>query len=115
MQFKMNDRIWEIQELTQEQMKERLKDNGEEPNEGRYYGLTFFNTQKIYIDKDLCSGQKRQTLMHELMHCYIGCYITTDNKEFCEEDVCNISGNSHNIIHKIVSDYFNKFNQTPID
>jgi hypothetical protein len=39
------------------------------------------------------------------MHCYIGCYLY-EFKSFDEENVCNISANSHDIIHKIVEDYF---------
>ena len=51
--------------------------------------------------------QKEQTLKHELMHCYIGCYLFNSEKEYTEEDLCNISANSHDIIHEIVKQYFN--------
>lgn len=62
---------------------------------------------RVY-DKDLCLDQKKQTLKHELMHCYIGCYLFNVEKEYTEEDLCNISSNSHDIIHKIVEQYFKR-------
>lgn len=108
MKFKMNDREWEIIELSQEEIREKIREykyDGE-PKEGRYFGLTYLDNSKIYIDKDLCLDQKKQTLKHELMHCYIGCYLFNVEKEYTEEDLCNISSNSHDIIHKIVEDYF---------
>lgn len=108
MKFKMNDRTWEIKELSQEEIRQHIKDykyDGEPSETGKYYGQTYFDEQIIYIDKDLHIEQKRQTLMHELMHCYIGCYLY-DFKNFDEENVCNISANAHDMIHKIVEDYF---------
>jgi Zn-dependent peptidase ImmA (M78 family) len=113
MKFKMNDREWEIIELSQEEIREKIREykyDGE-PKEGRYFGLTYLDNSKIYIDKDLCLDQKKQTLKHELMHCYIGCYLFNVEKEYTEEDLCNISSNSHDIIHKIVEDYFKKDKQ----
>lgn len=106
--FKMNNRNWEIEELSQEQMREKFKEykyDGE-PSQGKYFGLTYQDTQKIYMDKDLHSQQKRQTLMHELMHCYIDCYLFDNCEKYGVEDLCNISANSHDIIHDIVEDYF---------
>ena len=49
---------------------------------------------------------KRKTLIHELTHCYIREYITHEEKNYSEEMVADISANSHDIIHKIVEDYF---------
>ena len=108
MKFIMNDRQWEIKEISQEEIRKHIKDykyDGEPSEIGRYYGQTYFDEQIIYIDKDLHIEQKRQTLMHELMHCYIGCYLY-EFKSFDEENVCNISANAHDMIHKIVEDYF---------
>lgn len=51
----MNNREWEIVELSQEDMQNHFKDykwDGE-PQKGKYFGLTYFDEQKIYIDKDL--------------------------------------------------------------
>ena len=61
--------------------------------------------KKIFIAEDLSQEQKRITLIHELTHCYIWCYGT--RFETCdEEDICNINMNSHDMINKIVEDYF---------
>ena len=109
MNFKINDREWAIVEKTQEELREifsNYKYDGE-PQQGKYFGLTYFDRQIIYLDKDLYYGQKKQTLYHELMHCYIGSFITSGNKVYNEEDLCDISANSHDIIHNIVEAYFN--------
>lgn len=108
MNFKINNRNWKIKELSQDEIKQHIKDykyDGE-PQDGRYYGQTYFDEQIIYLDKDLHPQQKRQTLMHELMHCYIGCYLFNNERNYIEEDLCNISANSHDIIHDIVKEYF---------
>ena len=70
------------------------------------YGLTKYDNHKIYINKELCFDMKRKTLMHELMHCYIEEYVSLELEDYKEETMCNISANSHDIIHKIVKDYF---------
>lgn len=109
MKFKMNNREWEIIELSQEEIRkyiEEYKYDGQPEEKGKYFGQTYFDEQKIYLDKDLHKDQKRQTLMHELMHCYIGSYLATNNNGYSEEYLCDISANSHDIIHKIVEDYF---------
>lgn len=109
MKFEMNNRIWEIKELSQDEMRETFTKYDDPSKTGRYFGLTYMDNSKIYIDKDLCLDQKKQTLKHELMHCYIGCYLfNDDNRNYTEEDLCNISANSHNIIHDIVEKYFKK-------
>lgn len=108
MKFKMNNREWEIIELTQDEIRQHISDYKYDgmPGDGRYYGQTYYDEQKIYLDKDLHIEQKRMTLMHELMHCYIGCYLFQNSKDYTEEDLCNISSNSHNIIHEITEKYF---------
>ena len=106
MKFKINNREWEIIELSQEKIKEKIKEyDGEVEEKGIYFGSTQTSNQKIYLDKDLCIDQKRQTLMHELMHCYIVCFLFS-TKNYDEEDLCNISANSHDLIHEIVEQYF---------
>lgn len=109
--FEMNNRKWEIIEKSQKEMKQSVSEHGDVPDDGRYFGLTYMDDQKIFIDKDICQEQKRQTLMHELMHCYIQCYVSNTISNFDEEMVCNISSNSHYIIHRIVEDYFKEVNK----
>lgn len=106
MKFKINNREWEIIELSQEEIKQKIKEyDGVVEELGIYFGSTQTANQKIYLDKDICIEQKKQTLMHELMHCYIVCFLFS-TKSYDEEDLCNISANSHDIIHDIVEKYF---------
>lgn len=72
----------------------------------RYYGITYCDTLKIYIDEDLPEARKKSTLIHELTHCYIDSYITHSEQEYSEEDVADIVSNSYDIIHEIVDEYF---------
>lgn len=101
--FKMNDRTLEIKEVDKEWLLEELKK--EYDNAVYCFGLTRYSTQVIYLNNGLCNDVKKQTLYHELMHCYIWNYIHSFS-EISEEALCDISANSHDIIHKIVEDYF---------
>lgn len=103
MKFKMNDRDWEIIEVDQNKMRELENDENEK---NTYFGLTVYESQIIYLWDGLHPQQKRQTLIHELFHCYVGCYYSFQETAYTEELVCNLVGNSHDIIHKIVEDYF---------
>lgn len=114
MKFKINNREWVIQELSQREIKEiqnkrngNKEDNLESVNP-RYYGVTFCDELKIILDKDLPIDRKRATLIHELTHCYIDNYITHSDKEYIEEDVADIVSNSYDIIHEIMDRYFNR-------
>ena len=105
MEFFMNGHEWELLEVSKEQIKEIYE---KEMNEEALmvYGLTKYDNHKIYINEELCFDMKRKTIMHELMHCYKEEYISLELDEISEETLCNISANSHDIIHKIVEDYF---------
>ena len=102
MKFKMNNCEYEIKEVTQEELQKEITDE----DDGYYYGQTRFRKQIILIDKDLSKERKRKTLIHELTHVYIREYLTTRDISPDEEVLCDISANSHDIIHKIVEDYF---------
>ena len=66
MEFKINDMTWKIEELSQEEIKtlqNKIKANEEENVKSlydRYYGVTYFDTLKIYLDKDLPKDRKRK-------------------------------------------------------
>ena len=63
MKFKINDSEWEIIELPQKEMKEELsKHYFKVEEQTRYYGKTYTDTHKIYLDKELCHDEKRRTL-----------------------------------------------------
>lgn len=114
MNFKMNNRNWSIKEISQEEIKtmQNKRRANEEENvksvNPRYYGVTYVDAQKIYIDKDLPEDRKRQVLIHELTHCYIAEYITHSEQKYEEEDVADIVSNSFDIIYEIIDNYFSK-------
>ena len=104
----MNSREWEILEVDQNTLQKLSENyNGETGEDGVFFGSTYHHIQKIYLWKELCLEQKKQTLLHELMHCYIECFIS-GAKSYDEEALCNISSCSHDVIHEIVENYFQK-------
>lgn len=116
MKFTINNLNWQIKEISQEQIKTILnqrrntKDEDTKNTETRYYGITYHDELTVYLDKDLHQDRKKKTLIHELTHCYIGAYITHQEKTYDEEMVADIVSNSYDIIHKIVDKYFNRAN-----
>ena len=103
MKFKMNRSEYEIKEVKQEELM-RYK----EEEDGYYYGQSHFIEHEIWIDEGLPYERKKRTLYHELMHVYIREYLTTRDIEPNEEVMCDISANSHDMIHEIVEEYFNR-------
>ena len=105
--FEINGMHWNICQLSQEEIKSTMnkRRNNEEDDiksvDKRYYGITLFDELAIYIDKDLPLDRKKKTLLHELTHCYIGSYITHQEKQYDEEMVADIFSNSYEIITKI--------------
>lgn len=109
MVFKMNNHEWEIIGLSKKEIKEIYQEEMQE-EVLMVYGLTKYDNHKIYINNELCYDMKRKTLMHELMHCYKEEYVSLELDSIDEETLCNISANSHDIIHEIVEDFFNRTN-----
>lgn len=101
MKFEINGRTWNILRKTQQEMFDYYK----EDNVGYYYGQTHFKTQEIWISDDITKDQLPKTLFHELMHCYIRMYITTQDLEYNEESLCDISSNAYDKITKIIEKY----------
>ena len=105
MKFQMNNNEWEIKEITKQYLVDRY--NSEHEQKCYYaFGLTDYAQHIIYLNEEMCKEQKKKTLKHELMHCYLWEYGVCDFNEFSEEDLCNFSASSHDIIHKIVEEYF---------
>lgn len=114
MKIKINDIEYEIIEMSQKDYKEFRKkedeDTGSEitdTTKGIWFGSSHHYQNTIFIDKNLKRDRKRKVLIHELTHCYISEYITHQEQQYTEEDVADISANSHDLVHKIVEDYFN--------
>lgn len=104
MKFVLNDLEWIIKDATADEVKKVFNDKNEE---SYYYGVTTLSKQEILINKEVSIEKQKETLYHELMHCYIFCYLC-EGLQFDEEGICNISAKSHNIIHKITEEYFKK-------
>jgi len=105
MVFKMNNRVWEIIEKPLKKIQEIYKQRAEE-DPPYLFGLSVIGEHIIYLNNEICDDKKRQTLLHELMHCYKTEYISTSIDKIDEEMLCDISANSHDIIHEIVEEYF---------
>lgn len=105
--FNINDMVWSIEKKSQKEIK-ALVDSCDD--NGTYFGLTVYSTHSVYLWDGLCEEQAERTLMHELMHVYVFSYITSDStKIYSEEDLCDISANSHDIIEDIVKKYVDEF------
>lgn len=102
MKFKMNDMEWVIKCASADEVKAVFDDKDKD---SYYYGSTTLSKQEILINNEVSLEKQKETLYHELMHCYIYCYLC-DGLQFDEEGICNISAKSHNMIHKIAEDYF---------
>ena len=113
MKFKMNGIEYTIKEVSQTEYKEYRKNEDTltecketDTSTGVYFGESHHYQNIIFLDERLPIDRKRKTLIHELTHCYIAEYICHEEKTFDEEMLADISSNSHDIIHKIVEDYF---------
>lgn len=118
MKFKMNDVEYTIKEVSQKEYKEYRRQEDKttcceetDTSKGMYFGATHNYPCIIFLDKGMPKDRKKKTLMHELTHCYIAEYITHEEKQYSEEDVADISANAHDIIHKIVEDYFKRLDK----
>ena len=98
----MNDVEYTIMEVQQSDFWEHKVDE----QDGYYYGQSHFMTQEVWLDENLPIEKKRKTLIHELTHVYIREFLTSRDINPDEEVLCDINANSHDIIHKIVEDYF---------
>ena len=115
MKIMINNIEYQIKEMSQKDYKEFRKKEDEDAGseitdttKGIWYGASHHYQNIIFLDASLNKDRKRKVLIHELTHCYISEYITHQEQQYTEEDVADISANSHDIIHKIVEDYFNE-------
>ncbi len=104
--FEMNNHTWKVIELNTEKIINVYNKLSKEEDTIYVYGYTNYARHEIYINEDMCHDMKRKTLMHELMHCYKEEYVSLELDNIDEETLCNISANSHYIIHKILERYF---------
>lgn len=102
MKFKINNDEWEIKEISNADMNIMVSSDKKETFT---HGTTQYDEFIIYLNRE--GKGKRKTLIHELTHCLLFEYgHNQGEKEFNYEDVCEISASFHDMIHKIVEDYF---------
>ena len=102
MKFKMNNMEWTIEVISNDKMNTLCSSDS---SETFTHGITRYDELVIYLNET--APDKRKTLYHELTHCFMYEFGHNQHeKEFNNEDVCEISACSHDIIHKIVEDYF---------
>lgn len=107
MSFEINRQNFKIEEVTQKEIKDILEGKNDkiEPI-GKYFGITCFDDNMIYLDKDVVVDRKRSTLAHELTHCYIANCMSHQDKIYTEEEVCDLVANCHDFVNEIVNEYF---------
>jgi len=99
MKFKINNIEWEVKEISNADMQDKycLDDKFT-------HGATIYSENIIYINKD--SKNILRTLKHELMHVWLFEYgHNQDEKEFNNEDVCEIVASSNDFINEVVGQY----------
>ena len=99
MEFIINNCKWNIKEISDEKMQ---YDNSKE---GYYiHGYTSYRENIIYINET--SPEKERTLKHELTHCWLYMYgHNQDEKQFTNEDVCEIVASINDFINEILEKY----------
>lgn len=99
MEFKANNMLWQIKEISDEEMQY------DKDKEGYYtHGFTCYSEDTIYINAT--SPEKERTLKHELTHVWLYVYgHNQDNKHFDNEDVCEIVASSNDFINEIIEKY----------
>nr|DAL53627.1 MAG TPA_asm: hypothetical protein [Bacteriophage sp.] len=97
MKFKINNTEWTIEEVDEATINNEMKSDG-------ILGVTIYKTQKIMLLKDQANIIK--TLKHELTHVWLYEYgHNQSEKEFNNEDVCEIVASSNDFINEVVDKY----------
>jgi Zn-dependent peptidase ImmA (M78 family) len=99
MKFRLNNVIWTIKEISEEEMQYHCG------HEGWFtHGCTQYKENTIYINKS--THEKERTLIHELTHVWLYMYgHNQDEKKFDNEDVCEIVASINDFINRIVNSY----------
>lgn len=98
--FEINNSVWYIKEIENHKIQEKFGIEGE-----YLHGITIYSKNTIYLNKE--SPEMERTLKHELMHVWLYIYgHNQDEKQFNNEDVCEIVASSNDFINEIVIKYF---------
>ena len=105
MEFVWNNRHWNIIEKTHKEICDILRELKEYDEGSHVWGTTLLKDQLIILEKGNHIEKARQVLKHELMHAYIDTFFSYA-VSYDEEALCNISANAHDLIHEVVTKYF---------
>nr|DAY03329.1 MAG TPA: PORTAL PROTEIN [Caudoviricetes sp.] len=94
MRFKANNLSWNI-DFVNEDKSLMNSDNG------MYFGLTEYKSQQISIRTGLSKEMTRETVIHELVHCFLFSFGVCGFTSLNEEQVCNFVGSHLDKIYDI--------------
>ncbi len=98
--FKINGNTWEVLTISNAEIDNIECNNGE----NFIHGTTRYGLNKIFINKE--TPEPLRTLKHELMHVWLYEYgHRADEKQFNEEDICEIVASSNDFINQIVEQF----------
>ena len=66
-------------------------------------GITYYQEQEIYLNKDLGTDLFRQTVIHELSHAFLFSFGYHLDCEMVEEAVCDFLGSHLDKIYKLTN------------
>lgn len=110
MKFKINNNSWLIRELCNIDFQEIRKKLGGEQNvpveEGAFvFGFCDYASHTIYLNDYQCEEEKKMTLIHELIHCWLWSHGASYTS-YCEDALCDTVSSSHEFINKTIKEYF---------
>ena len=104
MEFLINGDKWKIEVISNEEINKKEKNDDESIF---IHGTTVYSENTIYLNEK--SPNKKKSLIHELLHCYLYEYgFRAYDKQFNAEDLCEIVAGSFETIKRIVVDYFER-------
>lgn len=107
MKFKCINMIYEIIEVSEEELKEKyIKEHPKEDKDDIYiFGNTSYTEHIIRISEELNEEEKIKTLKHELCHCWMWNTSNANHLEYNEEHICEIVACSNEFINEVVEKY----------
>lgn len=99
MKFNINNTEWIIKEINNADMQDKFC-----LDDKFTHGITVYSENTIYLNKD--SKNMLKALKHELTHVWLSEYgHNQDEKEFNNEDICEIVASSNDFINEVVNQY----------
>lgn len=85
MRFKANKLNWTIEYADEDHIS--MNDEG-----GIYFGRAVYLEQKIFIRTGMSTELTRETVIHELVHCFLFSYGIKGTEKYSEEQMCVFIG-----------------------